>query len=169
MTFEPRVPVPAEANINGVHDLTALLRHYVPQTLAYRNAFNAAVESSPTDPQARELMRLHNAEMVDCNYCRNVRYGDESGEAILDETLASRVADFERSDLSPAHKAALRLAAAFALDPDSARGTVLPQLREHFSEVEVVDLVLQLVRCRAGSKLLVALGLEPRDMPLTVL
>jgi alkylhydroperoxidase family enzyme len=168
MSFEPRVPVPPRATKDGVHDLSAVLQHYVPETLNARNAFNAALESSTTDPQARELVRLHNAEAVDCNYCRNVRYGDGTGEAILDEGAAGALKNFESSDLPAAHKAALRLASAFALEPGVAPMQVLPELREHYSDSEIADLVLQLVRCRAGSKLLVSLGLEPRSMPLTV-
>jgi len=53
--------------------------------------------------------------------------------------------------------------------PDSVPTDVLPGLRAHYTNRQIVELELQLVRCRAGAKLLVSLGLEPRSMPITVI
>jgi len=169
MSFEPRVSPPENTYTDGVPNLASILGHYVPATFAERNAFNEAVESCSTDPQARELMRLHNAEVIDCNFCRNVRYGGPSGLPIISEKQVGKIRSFARSDLPAAHKAALRFAEAFAMDPDSVPTEVLPGLRAHYTNRQIVELGLQLVRCRAGSKLLVSLGLEPRSMPITII
>ena len=80
-------------------------------------------------------------------------------EAGFDEALGAKIDDYERSDLSPRHKAALRLADAMILG-----GPVDPAVREdaraHFSEAEIAELLLDVVKWSV-QKALVALRIEP--------
>jgi hypothetical protein len=107
------------------------------------------------DPVTTELVRLRCARIHDCRRCRTVR--DEAAiEAGFDEALGAKVDDYERSDLSPRHKAALRLTDAMILGAPVDREDV----RAHFSEAEIAELLLDVVKWSV-QKALVALRIEP--------
>ena len=55
----------------------------------------------------------------------------------------------------------LRLTKAFLTDPDSFGSDDRKLLSSHFSDEEIAELLLDLVRFRPGSKLTVASGAEP--------
>ena len=118
----------------------------------------AVVRIHGVDPVTTELVRLRCARMHDCRRCRSVR--DEAAlEAGFDEELGAKVDDYERSDLAPRHKAALRLADAMILG-----GPIDPGLRAdaraHFSDAELAELLLDVVKWSV-QKALVALRIEP--------
>ena len=118
----------------------------------------AAVRLQGVDPLTTELVRLRCARIHDCRRCRSVR-DDAALEAGFDEALGAKIDDYERSDLSPRHKAALRLTDAMILG-----GPIDPALREdvraHFSEAEIAELLLDVVKWSV-QKALVALRIEP--------
>jgi AhpD family alkylhydroperoxidase len=118
----------------------------------------AVVRLQGVDPVTTELVRLRCARTHDCRRCRSVR-DDAALEAGFDERLGEKIDDYEHSDLSPRHKAALRLADAMILG-----GQVEPALREdlrrHFSESEIAELLLDVVKWSV-QKALVALRIEP--------
>ena len=118
----------------------------------------AAVRIHDLDPVTTELVRLRCARIHDCRRCRSVR-DDAALEAGFDEALGAKVDDYESSDLSPRHKAALRLTDAMILG-----GPIDPALREdvraHFSESEIAELLLDVVKWSV-QKALVALRIEP--------
>ena len=118
----------------------------------------AAVRLRGVDPITTELVRLRCARTHDCRRCRSVR-DDAALEAGFDEALGAKVDDYEHSDLPPRHKAALRLADAMILG-----GSIDPALRAdvraHFSESEIAELLLDVVKWSV-QKALVALRIEP--------
>jgi AhpD family alkylhydroperoxidase len=115
----------------------------------------AVVRIQGLDPVTTELVRLRCARIHDCRRCRSVR-DDAAQAAGFDEELGAKIDDYERSGLSPRHKAALRLADAMILgapvDRDDARA--------HFSEAEIAELLLDVVKWSV-QKALVALRIEP--------
>ena len=122
----------------------------------------AAVRLQGVDPLTTELVRLRCARIHDCRRCRSVR-DDAALEAGFDEALGAKIDDYEGSDLSPRHKAALRLTDAMILG-----GPIDPALREdvraHFSEAEIAELLLDVVKWSV-QKALVALRIEPAPSP----
>ena len=118
----------------------------------------AAVRLEGVDPITTELVRLRCARVHDCRRCSSMR-DDAALESGFDEALGAKIDAYERSDLSPRHKAALRLADAMILggpiDP-----TLRADVRAHFSESEIAELLLDVVKWSV-QKALVALRIEP--------
>lgn len=86
----------------------------------------------------------------------------------LSEAEASKVDDdFESSNLAERHKAALRMTDAFLKHP-AGGGAACAELARFFNPGQVVELTLALAMFLGMSKVLIALGLEPDDMPTTV-
>ncbi len=86
----------------------------------------------------------------------------DSGE--VDEALADQVDDYEASDLDERHKVALRLTDAMILDPSAADEALRADARRLFSEEEIAELLLDVVKW-SQQKASVALRIEvpPRE------
>jgi alkylhydroperoxidase family enzyme len=149
--------------------MPAVIAHYIPEIADARTRFNAVLEAGGLDPRIAELVRLFNAFAIDCNYCKNVRYTDDAGQPHLDEADVAAVLDTESPSLDAPARAALAFARAYLLDASAIPGAVTDELRNHFTDAEIVELTLTVARCRAGAKTLMTLGLEPEAMPVTVI
>jgi hypothetical protein len=149
MTHAPRIPLSNDGNgflVGGSLDDAM-------------SAFAAAaVRARAVDPLITELVRLRCAQVHDCRLCGTLRLG-EALELGLDEAMAMKVARYETSDLSEAAKAALRLCDAIILAPASADRTLAAELREHFTDEQIAELCLDVMKW-SHQKLLVALRLE---------
>lgn len=121
----------------------------------------AVVRQKHLDPTTTELVRLRCARVHDCRLCQAVRNVD-SGD--VDEALATQVDDYEASDLSERHKVALRLTDAMILDPSRADEALRADARRLFSETELAELLLDVVKW-SQQKASVALRIEvpPRE------
>jgi alkylhydroperoxidase family enzyme len=87
----------------------------------------------------------------------------------LTEEQVDEIRDgYEASSLSARDVVALRFTDALLRDPRRAR-QLQAELRAHFSGPEIVELAFGVVIFHALSKLLITLGLEPEQMPRTVL
>ena len=71
--------------------------------------------------------------------------------------------------LSAPESAALALTDALIGMPQALPEAVQTQLKTHFSDAEIVELGLGVGLFLGMSKVLIALGLEPEDMPVTVI
>ena len=72
------------------------------------------------------------------------------------------------TSLAPPEVAALALTDALIGVPEPLTDELKRALKEHFSEAEIVELSLGVGLFLGMSKVLVTLGLEPEDMPVTV-
>ena len=126
---------------------------------AMRDFERAVVRIDGVDPITTELVRLRCARVHDCRRCSSMR-DDAALESGFDEALGAKIDAYERSDLSPRHKAALRLADAMILTP----GAIDPALRERAARAlqrgEIAELCLDVVKWSV-QKALVALRIEP--------
>ncbi|MGR4863798.1 carboxymuconolactone decarboxylase family protein [Caulobacter sp. LARHSG274] len=119
----------------------------------------ASARSLQLDPVLHECVRLFNANYQGCEYCRNARQA-VAVQAGLDEDMVSKLTRFESSDLPERTKAALRITDALASAPQMLTDAIWNGARQHFSEQEVVDLVL--LSCyTTGSRVAIILGVEP--------
>ena len=115
----------------------------------------SAVRIHGLDPLTTELVRLRCARVHDCRRCSTVR--DEAALAAgFDEALGRKIDGYEHSDLSPRHKAALRLTDAMILGAPADR----EDARAHFTEAEIAEILLDVVKWSV-QKALVALRIEP--------
>ncbi|OYD66713.1 carboxymuconolactone decarboxylase family protein [Rhodococcus sp. OK302] len=136
------------------------------QTVPAWGEFDLSVESAVfarnvarlriLDPVTTELVRLRQARQHNCRLCKSLRM-NTALEAGADESLFDKVDNYESSDLSPRHKAALALADAMVWQPGFISVDVIDAVREHFSPAEAVELVLDMAR-NAISKVAVAFG-----------
>jgi alkylhydroperoxidase family enzyme len=77
----------------------------------------------------------------------------------VDEEMLAEVDHYEDSELSPAQKAALRLADAFLISPADMSEAVKHNVADHLSVEQVVETVLKLMGF-SSDKVMVALGLD---------
>jgi alkylhydroperoxidase family enzyme len=112
------------------------------------------------DIVTRELVRIYSGRRSNCRLCRNLRLR-VALERGFDETMVDHIDDLDPSDRDPRHTSALRLAHAFLDDPRSFDATAQKELLEHYTPEQVAELILDLIRYRPGSKLMVASGTEP--------
>jgi len=119
----------------------------------------ASARSLQLDPVLHECVRLFNANYQGCEYCKNARQA-VAVQAGPDEDMVSKLTRFETSDLPERTKAALRITDALASAPQMLTDEIWNGARQHFSELEVVDLVL--LSCyTTGSRVAIILGVEP--------
>jgi hypothetical protein len=123
------------------------------------DAFAAAVmRARSVDPVITELVRLRCAQYHDCRLCGSLRL-DEAAEQGVDETMVAKIARYEDSDLNDAAKAALRLADAMIIRPAAADAKLRAELLEHFTEGQIAEICLDVVKW-SQQKYLVALRVE---------
>ena len=109
------------------------------------------------DPVTTEVVRLRGATQHDCRLCKSLREG-----AALDaggtESLYADIERYESSALlDERHKAALRFVDAMIWTPSKIDPDVAAGVREHFTDAEALELVLDVMR-NACNKIAVALG-----------
>ncbi len=80
-------------------------------------------------------------------------------DAGLDETMAAKIDRYEQSDLPERHKVALRLTDAFVTAPGAISEDLRAQVRRHFTEAQIVELMLDMSKW-STQKLSVALGTD---------
>jgi AhpD family alkylhydroperoxidase len=119
------------------------------------------------DHPTKEMARLRNARVTGCGYCRQVRFS-VARDAGLGEDLAELVTDdYAESSLGGRHKAAVRLADEFLAIPGRlpVPSPVDPAVLERDERIELGVAVAMFM---GFAKMLITLGLEPEQMPVTV-
>ncbi len=119
----------------------------------------AAVRAQAVDPVITECVRLRCAQYHDCRICGSLRV-QEALDAGFDETMNRAIATYEKSDFSPAIKAALRLCDAMIMHPDSIEPSLREELTEHFTDQQIVEIAIDVMKW-SQQKALVALRIEP--------
>ncbi len=131
------------------------------------SGFQRVAYPGKVDIVTRELVRIVSGQLTRCSICRNTRVRAALDRG-LDETMVAGLGDPDSNELSDRHKAAVRFAKAFLLDPASFGPAERAEMRRHFTDEQIAELVLDLVRYRPGSKMTVAAGHEPADDELVV-
>jgi alkylhydroperoxidase family enzyme len=93
---------------------------------------------------------------------------DSAREAGLTESKVDQIMDGYEQVLPPAETAALQLTDAIIGDPRSLSEPAKQALRANYSDAEIVEIALGVGMFMGMSKVLINLGLEPEDMPLTI-
>lgn len=121
---------------------------------ALLNRFTSAVGAlRGLDPLTTEIIRLRGAVAHNCRLCRSLRE-TTALDAGGSEPLYAEITDYETStQLSQAHKAALRYVDALIWTPSALDDAVL----EHYTVEQATELTLDVMR-NATNKIAVALG-----------
>lgn len=114
-----------------------------PALLRARAAMMEALKETTLDRHIRDLVFLMASLTVGCRYCRAHRTNAMLRRGTHEEKLRA-VWDFETSPLfTDAERAALRLARDAAVVPNAVTDQHFVELRRHFSEDQIVDIVAQ--------------------------
>lgn len=87
-----------------------------------------------------ELVRLRIAFFNQCRSCMAIRYTDALEDGVTEDLVCSLERPQEAENLTPAEKAAIKFGEAFATDHLRIDETMYADLRQHFSESEIVEL-----------------------------
>ena len=110
------------------------------------------------DPLTTELVRLRGARVHNCRMCQALRH-HSALEAGGDEALYDRIDDYESSELTERHKAALRLTDAVLARPGSLPEMLVSDVDQHFTSAEALEILLDVQR-NARNKVAVANGTD---------
>ncbi|MET3961729.1 alkylhydroperoxidase family enzyme [Marmoricola sp. OAE513] len=110
------------------------------------------------DATTTELVRLRGARLHDCAVCKSRRSQDAIA-AGADDALFAAVDDWQDSALPEPVKAALGLTDALIWTPYDVPGDVIAAAREHLTDLQVVEVVLDVMR-NAANKIAVSLGAD---------
>ena len=108
---------------------------------------NALRETGALSPRLMELVRLRIAFHNQCRSCMSIRYQSAIDDGLTEDAVCSLEQPAEAEDLSDAERAALRFADLFATNHLAIDDAVYDELRNHFSEDQLVALGLHCALC----------------------
>jgi len=103
---------------------------------------NAINHSGTLSRRLIELIRLRIAFHNQCRSCMAIRYAEAVSVGVSEELVCSLEKPEEAEDLTPAERAALRYADLFATNHLAIDDAVYDDLRQYFSEGELVEIGL---------------------------
>ncbi len=110
------------------------------------------------DPLTTELVRLRVARHHNCRLCKSLRTR-AAMQAGGDEAVYDKIDSFADSDLAERHKVALRITEAIIIRPDDLGAATVERAREMFTDAQLVELVLDVMR-NSANKVAVAFGAD---------
>jgi AhpD family alkylhydroperoxidase len=120
----------------------------LPDVAAAVGGVTAAVrETGGLPPRLMELVRLRIAFHNQCRSCMSVRYQSAIDDGLTEDAVCSLERPAEAPDLTEAERAALRFADLFATNHLAIDDAVYGELRNHFSEDQLVALGLHCALC----------------------
>ena len=104
-------------------------------------AFSGSLKRHRTLPERLvELVRLRVAFFNQCRSCMAIRYRDALADGLTEDLVCSLERPQEAENLTPAEKAAIRFGELMATDHLAIDDSVYDELREHFTEAQIVEL-----------------------------
>lgn len=120
--------------------LTRYFAHCPEQALGLM-AFGGALKRNRALPERLvELVRLRVAFFNQCRSCMAIRYTDAVNDGVTEGLVCSLERPQEAIDLTPSEKAAIRYGELMATDHLAITDATFAELREHFSEAQIVEL-----------------------------
>jgi alkylhydroperoxidase family enzyme len=114
-----------------------------PEIAAGIGAASMAINTSGTLPaRLVELIRLRIAFHNQCRSCMAVRYPESLDDGLTEDLVCSLERPYESPDLTDGERAALRFADLFATDHLSIDDAVYDELRQYYSEDQLVEIGL---------------------------
>ena len=112
-------------------------------------------------PHMFELMRLKTGEINRCTYCATVRAGGVRDQVLPKEAAVFR--DIDADALTRREYLGVRLAEFMAGDPNYIPDSFYEELREEFTEAEIVELVFGCSIFNFGNKFNITMRLDATD------
>lgn len=118
------------------------------------------------DEPTKEVARIRNARRVDCPICKAIRFAGARQQGLTEDIVDRIRDDWDAHDLSPRHKAALRAVDAFHDDAGALDDAAKRELAAAFTPEEIVELGAGIALFLGFSKIAVALGGLPDEIPV---
>jgi len=120
--------------------LTRYFAHCPEQALGLMG-FGGALKRNRTLPDRLvELVRLRVAFFNQCRSCMAIRYSDAVADGVTEGLVCSLERPQEAENLSAAEKVAIRYGELMATDHLAIDDALYDELRQHFSEAQIVEL-----------------------------
>ena len=120
--------------------LTRYFAHCPEQALGLMG-FGGALKRNRSLPERLvELVRLRVAFFNQCRSCMAIRYSDAVADGVTEGLVCSLERPQEAENLSAAEKAAIRYGELMATDHLAINDAVYADLRQHFTEAQIVEL-----------------------------
>lgn len=160
----PRVKAPATTSSDPVQASPLALQ---PESLvAFLRCYGTLWSRGVVDQTTKEMARIRNARRVNCPICKAIRFAGAKQEG-LTEDLVDRIRDdWAQRDLAPRHQAALRAVDAFHDDAGAIDEDARKELLAQFTPAEIVELGAGIALFLGFSKIAVALGGLPDEIPV---
>lgn len=115
------------------------------------------------EPRLKELVRLRIATLNGCKTCKAARL---ARDVVKESEAASGVDHPDAASFTPRERAAIQLAEAMALDHHAIDDDVIRALRQHFSEAELLELMMMAGQYIGFGRMLAILQLEETVCPI---
>jgi AhpD family alkylhydroperoxidase len=120
--------------------LTRYFAHCPEQALGLMGFGGALKVNRQLPERLVELVRLRIAFFNQCRSCMAIRYSDAVADGVDEALVCSLERPQEAANLTPAEKAAIRYGELMATDHLAIDDALHAELRQHFSEAEIVEL-----------------------------
>ncbi len=120
--------------------LTRFFAHCPDQALGLMGFGGALKRHRQLPERLVELVRLRVAFFNQCRSCMAIRYADAVADGVTEGLVCSLERPQEAENLTPAEKAAIRYGELMATDHLAIDDAIYNELRQHFSEAEIVEL-----------------------------
>ncbi len=139
---------------------------------AFWDLYGAIWMEGRLDHATKEVARLRNARVTGCGYCKQVRFSVAREQGLSESAAAMVDEGYGESGLSERHKAAVAFADRFLALPGTPRptwtGAESSGSAAALDADERIELAVALAMFMGFAKMLITLGLEPTEMPITV-
>ena len=160
----PRVRPPATTSTDPIQASPLALQ---PELLArFLRLYGTLWSRGELDHTTKEIARIRNARSVDCPICKAIRFAGARREGLTEETVDLVRDGYEASSLPDRHKMVLRYVDAFLTDPGALPEDVRRGLLRHFRPAQIVELTAGVALFMGFSKIAVALGGLPDEIPV---
>ncbi|MCU0947001.1 MAG: carboxymuconolactone decarboxylase family protein [Porphyrobacter sp.] len=120
--------------------LTRYFAHCPEQALGLMGFGTALKQNRSLPEKLVELVRLRVAFFNQCRSCMAIRYADAVADGVTEGLVCSLERPQEAENLTPAEKAAIRYGELMATDHLAISDATYAELRQHFSEAQIVEL-----------------------------
>jgi len=160
----PRVKAPATHSTDPIE--ASPLAHQPALLQAFLRLYGTLWSQGELDQSTKEIARIRNARTVDCPICKAIRFAGARREG-LTEAVVDEIRDGYRDGPLPArHKAVLAYTDVFLTAPGELPDALRRELLVHLTQAQLVELTAALALFMGFSKIAVALGGLPDEIPV---
>jgi alkylhydroperoxidase family enzyme len=160
----PRVKPPATTSTDPVQASPLALQ---PALLdAFLTLYGTLWSRGVVEHATKEVARIRNARRIDCPICKAIRFAGARREGLTEDVVDRIRDDWAERDWTPRQKAALRAVDAFHDDAGRLDAAARAALADAFTPAELVELGAGIALFLGFSKIALALGGLPDEIPV---